>query len=154
MKGYFSAMLFACAALAGCGSVTSGLDFKAPAGWTATPSILGRMQLWIKKGSDNKQGQMVFLIRGQTANTMNFKDLPQAGTAIRDQKQSEIKICGNQRAQYMSGVGTSSKNGDQALEMVSAPVGNESYLAMYIRPQSQRADPEAEAAIRSLCIKR
>jgi hypothetical protein len=153
MKRYFLPVFFACVALAGCGSVTSGLDFKAPAGWTATPSILGRFQMWIKQSPDkNKEAQMMFLIRGQTATTMDFKSLPQAGTNVRDLKQSSIKICGNRPAQYVSGVSTGSRNGDMAVEMVSAKVGDESYLAMYMRPKAQSGDPQAETAIRSLCI--
>jgi len=152
MKRYILPLFFACVGLAGCGSVTAGIDFKAPAGWT-TFSLMGRFQMWLKPSPDKKQEQMVFLVRGQTANTMDFKQIPQAGSSIRDQKLSDIKICGNQRAQYISAVGTNSRGGgDEALEMVSAPVGSESYLAMYIRPQSQRADPAAEAAIRSLCV--
>ena len=152
MKRFIVPLFFACVALAGCGSVTSGLNFKAPAGWT-TFSIMGRFQMWIKQTpGKSKQAQMLFLVRGQTANTMDFKQIPQAGTSIRNQKRSTIKICGNQRAQYISAVGTSSSGGDQALEMVSAPVGDQSYLAMYIRPQSQAADPAAESAIRSLCV--
>ncbi len=151
MKRYFLPLFFACAALAGCGSVTSGIDFKAPAGWT-TFSLLGRFQMWTKPSPDKNKAQMVFLVRGQTVNTMDFKQIPQAGTAIHNQKQSTIKICGNQRAQYISAVGTSSSGGgDEALEMISAPVGDQSFLSMYIRPQAMKADPAAEAAIRSLC---
>lgn len=152
MKSYILPLFFACAALAGCGSVTSGLDFKAPPGWMATPSIMGRFQMWIKQTADkNKTAQMIFLVRGQTADTMDFKQIPQAGTSIRSQKLTDIKICGNQRAQHVSAVGTSSSGGDEALEMISAPVGDQSFLAMYIRPQVEPADPAAETAIRSLC---
>ncbi|HET9391969.1 MAG TPA: hypothetical protein VFO29_00410 [Candidatus Rubrimentiphilum sp.] len=151
MKRFIVPLLFACAALAGCGSVTSGIDFKAPAGWT-TFSLMGRFQMWMKPGPEKDKAQMVFLIRGQTADTMDFKQIPQAGSSIRNQKMSAIKICGNQRAQYVTAVGTSSNGGgDEALEMISAPVGDQSFLAMYIRPQSMKPDPAAETAIRSLC---
>jgi hypothetical protein len=154
MKRYILPLFFACAALAGCGSVTSGLDFKAPAGWMSTPSIMGRFQMWFKQGAgkNNQQTQMIFLVRGQTANTFDFKQIPQAGTSISNQKSSSIKICGNQRAQYITAVGTGNKGGDESVEMVSAPVGGQSYLAMYIRPQAIKPDPEAETAIRSLCV--
>lgn len=151
MKRYVLPLFFACVVLAGCGSVTAGLNFKAPAGWT-TFSLIGRFQMWIKPSPDKKDdAQMLFLVRGQTATTMDFKSLPQAGSNVRDLKSSPIKICGNQKAQYVSGVSTSSKNGDMSLEMVSAPVGDQSFLAMYIRPQAVKPDPAAETAIRSLC---
>ena len=153
MKRFALPLFFACVALAGCGSVTAGLNFKAPAGWMSTPSIMGRFQMWIKQSSDKKDdAQMLFLVRGQNVKTMDFKSLPQAGTNVRDLKQSAIKICGNRPAQYMSGVSTSAKNGDMAIEMISAPVGDESYLAVYMRPKALPADVQAETAIRSLCM--
>ena len=154
MKRYFSPVFFACVVLAGCGSVTSGLAFKEPAGWGSLPSALtfGRMQVWFK-ASNSKQPEMVFLIRDKNADTINFKQVPQFGTAsVSNFKKSSITICGNTRAQYVTAVASDAKNGSQSLEMISAPVGDQSYLAMYIRPQAMKADPAAEAAIRSLCI--
>ena len=151
MKRYVLPLFFACVVLAGCGSVTSGIDFKAPAGWT-TFSLMGRFQMWMKQGADKNKAELVMLVRGQSADTMDFKQIPQAGTSIRNQKLSTIKICGNQRAQYVSAVGTGKNGGDESLEMVSAPVGDQSFLAMYIRPVGTKPDPAAEAAIRSLCM--
>jgi hypothetical protein len=151
MKRALAAVLFASLALAGCGSVTAGVDFKAPAGWTSTPSILGRMQAWMKKARDNKQDEMVFLVRGSNAN-IDLRNIPQAGMGqISMAKQSTITICGNQKAQLLSGVGTGHSGEKQRLEMVSATVGQDSFVAMYLRPQSDPADPAAETAIRSLC---
>ncbi len=153
MKRSLAAVFSACLALTGCGSVTQGINFKAPAGWTATPSILGRMQVWMKKAADNKQDEMVFLIRGETTN-VDLKTLPQTGMgAIKAQKQAMITICGNHRAQYLSAIGSGHNGQPQAMEMVSAPVGDQRFLAMYIRPQSDPGDPAAETAIRSLCAK-
>ena len=154
MKRYVLPLFFACVALAGCGSVTSGLNFKEPAGWGSLPSALmfGRAQVWFK-ASNSKQPQMVFLIRGKNADTMNFKDVPQFGaSSVRDFKKSSITICGNTRAQYVTAVASDAKNGDEAMEMISAPVGDQTYLAMYMRPQAMKADPAAESAIRSLCV--
>ena len=83
---------------------------------------------------------------------MNLKTLPQAGIGtLKAQKSSTITICGSTRAQYLTAVGTGRSGDDQTMEMVSTPVGNQSYLAMYIRPHADKADPDAEAAIRSLC---
>jgi hypothetical protein len=154
MKRSLAALIFVSLALTGCGSATDGLAFKPPAGWTAFPSFLGfgHMAMWFKKASDNKQDQMLMLIRGQDTSSMNLKNVPQAGIgAVRSQKQSTITICGNQRAQYLSAVGSGHNGEDQSMEMVSTPIGNQSYLAMYIRPQADKPDPDAEAAIRSLC---
>lgn len=151
MKRALAASLLAFAALSGCGSVTAGVDFKAPAGWNATPSILGRMQFWTKKSPDNKQDEMLLLIRGSNTN-IDLKSIPQAGVgAITTEKQTTIAICGNRKAQFLSGTGSGHSGQKQTMEMVSATVGQEGYLAMYIRPQSAPADPAAETAIRSLC---
>jgi hypothetical protein len=153
MKRYILPLFFASVALAGCGSVTSGLDFKEPAGWSSLPSALtfGRAQIWFK-ASSGKQPQMVFLIRGKNADTMNFKDVPQfGGSSVRNFKKSNITICGNTRAQYVTAVASDAKSGNEAMEMISAPVGDQTYLAMYMRPQAMKPDPAAETAIRSLC---
>jgi hypothetical protein len=151
MKRAIAAVLLASAALAGCGSVTNGIDFKAPAGWTSTPSILGRMQAWMKKARDNKQDEMVFLVRGSNTN-VDIKNIPQAGLgSISMAKQTTITICGNQKAQFVSGVGSGHGGQKQVMEMVSATVGQDGFVGMYLRPVSDPADPAAEAAIRSLC---
>jgi hypothetical protein len=149
-----AALTAAALLLAGCGSASEGLDFKPPAGWTAMPGILGfgHMQMWFKKASDNKQDQMLMLVRGQNASSIDLKTVPQAGVgAIKSQKITTITICGNTRAQYLSAIGTGHNGQNQTMEMVSTPVGNQSYLAMYIRPQTDKPDPDAEAAMRSLC---
>jgi hypothetical protein len=150
MKRAIAAALFASAALSGCGSVTAGIDFKAPAGWTATPSILGRMQMWTKKSADNKDVDMVMLIRGSS--TIDLKNIPQAGVGtITTEKQATITICGDRKAQFMSGIAAGHSGQKQTMEMVSATVGQDGYMAVYIRPQAEPADTEAETAIRSLC---
>ena len=105
----------------------------------------------MKKARDNKQDEMVFLVRGSNAN-IDLRNIPQAGMGqISMAKQSTITICGNQKAQLLSGVGTGHSGEKQRLEMVSATVGQDSFVAMYLRPQSDPADPAAETAIRSLC---
>lgn len=112
----------------------------------------GHMQMWFKKASDNKQDQMLMLVRGQTATTIDLKTIPQAGVGkLKAQRTSTITICGNQRAQYLSALGTGRNGDDQIMEMVSTPVGNQSYFTMYIRPKADKPDPSAEASIRSIC---
>lgn len=155
MKRSLAAFTAAALLLGGCGSATEGLDFKAPAGWTAMPAILGfgHMQMWFKKAPDAKQDEMLILVRGQNATSIDLNTVPQAGVGkLKTQKTSTITICGNQKAQYLSALGTGRNGGeDQMMEMVSTPVGNQSYITMYIRPKSAKPDPQAEAAIRSLC---
>ena len=145
-------LLLGLAIATGCGSVTAGLDFKAPAGWSQSPSILGMVQVWSQKSKTSSEDQTVLLIRGRNVNSMNFGQIPQVGNDLRDVKKSTITICKDRSAQYLSATGTG-HNGDEIIEAVSAPVGDTSYLSMYIRPQKERADPQAEAAIRSLCLK-
>ena len=151
MKRAIAAVFLASTALAGCGSVTAGVDFKAPAGWASTPSILGRIQVWTRKARDNKQDEMVMLVRGSSA-TIDLRTIPQVGSnAMKVTKQSTITICGNQKAQFASGTGSGHSGQKEAMEMVSATVGQNGYVSMYLRPQSDPADPAAETAIRSLC---
>src|SRR5438270_5217274 len=129
MKTALIAALFASVALAGCGSVTAGIDFKPPAGWTATPSILGRMQAWTKKAANNKDIDMIMLIRGSSTN-IDLKNIPQAGVGnITTQKQSTITICGDRKAQFLSGVASGHNGTQQTMEMVSATVGQDGYIA-------------------------
>ena len=77
MKRALAAVLLASLALAGCGSVTAGVDFKAPAGWNSTPSILGRMQLWMKKARDSKQDGKLSIDRSQVIGPSRIRTLDQ-----------------------------------------------------------------------------
>lgn len=154
MKRSLAALVFASLVLAGCGSATEGLAFKPPAGWTALPSFIGfgHMAMWIRKGTDNKHDHVLILVRGQNASTLDLRTIPQTGFGnIKDQKQSTITICGDQRAQYLTGNSTGKNGENETMEMVATPVGNQGYIAMYVRPQSDKPDSAAEAAIRSLC---
>ena len=154
MKRSLAALVFASLVLAGCGSATDGLAFKAPAGWTSFPSFLGfgHMAMWFKKGADSKHDHVLILVRGQSASTIDLKTMPQAGFGnIKGEKQSTISICGNQRAQYLVASATGKGGENETMEMVSTPVGDQSYIAIYVRPQADKPDRDAEAAIRSIC---
>ena len=141
--------------LAGCGSVTGGTAFQPPAGWTGTPAMFGRLQMWVKAAKTKGEiPQMLMLIKGDK-NSMkaDFTDVPpQYAKNTKIVKQGTTKICGgSQQADQFIGEGTSSDGKKSEIEMISTVIGKERYLAMYIRPQSLAADAQAETAIHSLC---
>jgi hypothetical protein len=139
--------------LAGCASVTGGIAFQAPAtGWTGTPPLFGHAQAWVKQiGKDRME--MVFLVKG-TPKTVHadFSDVPANYAHNMDTMHiSTVKLCGTQPASLMEARGED-KNGDRmAVEMVETDIGSDRYAAFYMRPWTVPADPQAEAAIRSLC---
>jgi len=158
--------VLACAALAvtlvlpaGCGkNPTESLDFKAPAGWTSTPSMFG-FKVWIKDSKNN--GEIVFLmdlagkadanLARDVTKDIAVKGYPNDVGVVR--KKSHIKICGNHDAEYVQAA--SKKNG-QRLE-TDAVVTNwdkDLYIALYSRPANVGADPAGLAAIRSVCLKK
>jgi hypothetical protein len=152
-------VVLACAtALAGCGpSPTQSLVFKAPDGWTSTPSLFG-FQVWLK---DPKGGskESIFLVKvtekpgtdKKLAMTSSLSDLNYKGAKVKTA--AEITICGNQKANYLESSGTN-KAGDQSdIEIITTSYGSDRYVAVYARPTSVSADPQAEAAIHSLCQK-
>ena len=139
--------------LAGCGSVTQGTQFQPPNGWTGTPSIFGRAQIWIKGGKDKNSSQFLMLIKGDPKNThANFEDVPQ--NVAKDMKvisHGDTKLCGSQPAQEFRGEGTDRDGQRSMVEMTSTVIDNSRYVAMYIYPVNLHPDAEAETAIHSLC---
>ncbi|HZT13509.1 MAG TPA: hypothetical protein VFA29_11925, partial [Candidatus Baltobacteraceae bacterium] len=82
----------ACMFLAGCGSVTSNIDFQAPtSGWFASPPILGRTQVWIKRGDKAQTGSLVFLMRGAGTTGTIFHDTPGAPNDASLTKDENVK---------------------------------------------------------------
>lgn len=142
--------LGAAIALCACGSVTAGLEFKPPAGWTATPSVLGRVQMWINHGNGKSHDQVLMLIRGGNSST-DMLNYPTGAQSLRNVKRSAITVCGNQPAERMTATGVSSNHNETSIEAVSTTIRTAKYLAMYIRPLGERPDAQAEAALRSLC---
>ena len=139
-------------AFAGCGSVTSDIDFQPPAsGWTASPPILGRTQIWIKSGSSN-HNSVVVLVRGVNQNKDIFDNPGLSSSNARMNKDEHVTICGNEQAEHF--VGTGKSNGAPSVfEAYAATVHGEKYLAFYVRPEDQPTDLQAESAIKSLCPK-
>lgn len=139
--------------LAGCGSVTNGLAFSPPSGWTGTPAMFGHLQMWMKSGQQKDTTQMVMLVKGDAKNThSDFSAVPsQYSKDTNVVSHGSIKLCGTQQAEQFVAEGTDRNNQRSRIEMVSTVIGSDRYIAMYIRPVSMPADASAESAIHSLC---
>jgi hypothetical protein len=148
--------LVSLAALAGCGSATDAVTFKAPAGFTSAFSVGPFMQLWT--GPQDSALMLMALPKKV--------DLNQAinSSSVRDaqiEKQAAVKICGNQPALYISMIGTSHTTiGSPApaahksqIDMIATEVNDKTYMAMYMRPVGAPADAAAETAIHDVCPK-
>ena len=138
--------------LAGCGRVTNDLAFQAPAGWSGTPAMFGRIQAWVKPNKDKSGMQMVMLVKGDAS-----KKAPDVAIVpseyskdIHIISRGSTKLCGTQPAEQSVAEGTS-KDGPSRIETISTVVGTDRYTAMYIRPAKMAPDKMAEAAIHSLC---
>lgn len=142
------------AVLAGCASVTSNIAFQPPAGWSGTPSMFGRMQMWVKQDQAKQNEQFVMLVRGNVSAQNLFENAQFGRGAVNQVKRSAITICGGRQAQYVTGVGEQGKNHRPTrLEAVIADVGDSKYMALYARDAAVPADSQAETAIHSLCPK-
>jgi hypothetical protein len=139
--------------LAGCASVTQGTKFQPPGGWTGTPSIMGRVQMWMKTGKSKDQMQFLMLVKGNP-NKMNanFSDVPSnVATNMKNTSHSDVKFCGTQPGQEFRATGTDKEGKRSDIDMTTAIIGKDRYVAMYIRPVVDPVDPQAETAIHSLC---
>jgi len=142
------------AAIAGCASVTSGIAFQPPSGWTGTPAMFGHFQMWMKSGQQKGSAQMLMLVRGDVKNTRTDLNAlpPQLGNDMRVVRHGSVMLCGGtQPAQEYVAVGTDRNGKRSQMELTSTVIGSDRYVAMYVRPLNTPADPQAEAATRSLC---
>jgi len=137
---------------AGCSfkSPAEGLDFQAPAGWNSTPSMFG-FQMWMKP---NKDGEILMLINHKGKMTKDFDLQTVPGTSKGEiTSRKDVRICSNQPAKLYVMTGTTN-NKPATTELVITTYGDDNnYMAMYTRPKDLSADPQAEAAIRMLCLK-
>jgi hypothetical protein len=154
------AALGASVGLTGCGSnPTDKLDFKAPPGWTSTPSMFGA-KVWIKGGQS--KGEIVFLLdlAGKADPKLNgdiAKEIGSKGYSGGDigvvEKSAKIKICGDHDAQYLEA--TANKNGQKSqTQILLTNWDKDMYVAVYSHPAGTPADPAGVAAIRSICPKK
>jgi hypothetical protein len=143
--------------LAGCGfqsSPAQGLNFTAPAGWKASPGVLGFMQFWRAPVND---GEFLMLFRSPKKLTADdifsngrMKDTLQDASIVRKEP---ITICSNQPATYVEARGSSEKGRADRVDLVLSDVGGTSYIAMYVRPLVAPPNPMAMASLRELCAK-
>ncbi|HUA08191.1 MAG TPA: hypothetical protein VMA98_02885 [Candidatus Acidoferrales bacterium] len=150
------ALIFAVAiALAGCGSATDAVTFKAPPNYTASVSVGPFMQLW-RGPQDNALMLMALPTKTDLKNLSAESNVKDAQVL----EASSTHICGNQPAYYFSVVGEHEEPGSgssgstqekRQIDMIATYAGSKTYLAMYIRPVGSPADPAAEAAIHNIC---
>jgi hypothetical protein len=149
------------AALAGCGSATDNLNFKVPQGYETKLNLFGNA-MWIK-GTD-KNAQILWLMKlpvkvDDSKLYQNFdpSSLPSGGVKNATISQREkITICGDHPAFFMKATGHSTQNNqniDENIEMLMTAWNGSTYLTMYMYPQGRAPEPDAEAAIRSVCLK-
>ncbi len=128
------ATLCVVAACVGCGrKFTEDLAFQAPQGWVYA-AVPNGGEVWVKPGGSKES------IMAQATDS----PLPQ-----RQPDWKDITICGNHSAVLM----IQTNNPGQIWEGVSTTWGSERYMAVYVRPTGSAPDPNAESAIRSLCLK-
>lgn len=137
---------------AGCSfkSPAENLDFKAPAGWNSTPSIMG-FQMWM---SPNKDEMLMLMNRkGKMSQTFDLRTIP-GNTYSQVTTNKEIHICSNQPARLIVASGKTKDGKPETTQLVTTTYGDDNnYMAIYARPTSSAADPQAEAATRMLCLK-
>lgn len=135
-------------------SPADGLRFEAPAGWRASPGIMGYMQFWRPPNNDR---EVLLLFKSprpmQTNEIFSKSNLQDTMKDVTIVGQQTIKICGTQPAKYVQARGSSSEGGPIDIETVATIIGGSSYFAVYVRPIVVRPNPIALAALREVCPK-
>ena len=170
MKRAFSALcgLAFASLLVGCGNAADNLSFKVPQGFQSKLSVLGMVQVWTEGTAPNQS--MIVLTKLPLKKDVDDKDfhpVDLSSTAgIKSDKAAiesskRITICGNQAARLMTMSATTSTKKSAAkddgthmkLEMLITNVGNNTYMAMYGHPKTEKPDPAAQAALKTVCSK-
>ena len=135
-------------------SPADGLRFEAPAGWRASPGIMGYMQFWRPPNNDREVLLLFKSPRPMQTNEIfsksNLQDTMKDVTIVGRQT---IKICSTQPAKHVQARGSSSEGGPIDIETVATIIGGSSYFAVYVRPIVVRPNPIALAALREVCPK-
>jgi hypothetical protein len=135
-------------------SPADGLRFEAPAGWRASPGILGYMQFWRPPTNDREVLVLFKSPRPMQTNEIfsksNLQDTMKDVTIV---GQQTIEICGTQPAKYVQARGSSSSGGPIDIETVATIIAGSSYFVVYVRPIVVRPNPLALAALREVCPK-
>jgi hypothetical protein len=139
--------LFAGSCLAACASVQSESNFRPPPGWTGSPSLFGRVQVWTNKERGGVHTLMV--VKGDSGRSDIFYNPQLALNTMHDVTHDTIKVCGGRTAEHYRGVKT---NGAVIEGVAVRGAGRSRYAALYMRDSAKTpADPQAERALRSLC---
>ncbi len=135
------------------GSPADGLTFQAPPGWNSSPGILGFMQFW-RPPSDDREVLMLFRSPKplSPSDVFSTQQLKQDLQSVTIERRETIKICNNQPASYVAGIGKS-RRGEENVEMLMTTTRATTYMALYVRPTQRPPNPAAEAAVRELCAK-
>lgn len=132
-------------ALAGCGSPSDHLSFKAPAMYQAPKNMFGMAQLWSTADGTQALMLMKLPVKMDPKHAVNNAGVKNATL----KSQQTIEICGNQPATHV--VMESTGKSRNTMDMVMTTSGGSSYMAMYSHPVGTPADHASEEAIRSLC---
>ena len=119
---------------ASCGRrLTDDLAFQAPQSWVYS-AVPGGGEVWVKDGD----------LHGSIMTQVTENPLPPRQPGWKD-----VTICGNHPAVLMF-----QNNPGQICEAVSTTWASQRYMAVYVRPVHVPPDRNAEAAIRTLCLKK
>lgn len=156
------------ALLAGCGNAADNLNFKVPATFQAKASVLGMVQVW-GEGTSPQQSIIVLTKLPFKKNVIDKDFAPidlSSTTGIKSDKATiesskMITICGNQTARLIKMRATTStgkkaaKGPDEQMkmEMLLTNVGGHTYMAMYGYPKTEKPEPAAAAALKTVCAK-
>jgi len=162
MKRTFAAacgLVFA-AALAGCGSTTDSLDFKVPQGYSSKMNTFV-MSMWTKGTTPGGADSVIILFKSPVKGDAKMKLDPtelttSSGTKnLKVDSSANIQICGAHPAMLIKGTGTSerTKGKDENVEMLMTNWDGTIYMAMYAYPTTEKPDPAAEDAIKTVCEK-
>lgn len=132
---------------AACASVQSQSNFQPPPGWTGSPSLFGRVQIWTNKEDGRVHTLMV--VKGDAGRSDILYNPQLALNTMHDVTRDTIKVCGGRTAEHYRGV----KSNGAIIEGVAVRgAGRARYAALYMRDSAKTpADPEAERALRTLC---
>ncbi len=135
-------------------SPADGLRFEPPAGWNASPGILGVMQFW-RAPADDREVLILFKSPREVKSSDIFssENLRDSLRDVKIVRRQSILICGAQPATYARGVGSSSRGGRTSVDLLITDSGGTTYLALYTRPVAVQANPMALAALREVCPK-
>lgn len=160
MKSMFAAAcgLVFVAVLAGCGSSTSNLDFKVPAGYDSKMSTMF-LNVWTKGDKENPSDILMLMKLPVKMDQSKF-DTSTFTTSggmknAKIESTEKIQICGAQTAMLVKATGSNSqaKGKEMDVEMLVTALGGDTYMAMYMYGHGGTADPAGEDAIKSVCQK-